>query len=325
VKPPYAAAAAVLILSGCGYIGEPMYPLLNIPAPVTGLTAIERGAVIVYEFTLPVRTTEGKLVKIARTEIRIGEAPVGSFNRESWLAKAIELQAKPDEHGRVKSEFPVAPWVGKELILGVRVYAVNGKDGEWSLVPISAVTPLAKPAAVSVTTIAEGVRVSWQGAAAQYRVFRRAGQETAFAPVATVEADQWLDTSTEFGKPYQYVVQATQKTGNRDAESERSEPTKELTPADIFPPAVPAGLNAITATENIELVWDRNTEPDLAGYRLYRAAGDGGLEKLADIQDTPSYSDRKVESGKRYRYAISAVDRLGNESKQSEAVEVVAP
>jgi hypothetical protein len=32
-----------------------------------------------------------------------------------------------------------------------------------------------------------------------------------------------------------------------------------------------------------------------------------------------------VESGKQYRYAISAVDRLGNESKQSGAVEISAP
>jgi fibronectin type 3 domain-containing protein len=63
----------------------------------------------------------------------------------------------------------------------------------------------------------------------------------------------------------------------------------------------------------------------LAGYRLYRAVADGALEKIADIPDAPSYSDHKVESGKRYRYAVSSVDRLGNESKPSEAVEIAAP
>src|SRR5207245_8889677 len=98
-----------------------------------------------------------------------------------------------------------------------------------------------------------------------------------------------------------------------------------VTPEVGCPPAVPAGLNAIAATQNIELVLDRNTEPDMALYRLYRAAGDGKLEKIADIAETPSYSDRKVESGKHYRYAVTAVDRAGNESKQSEPAEITAP
>src|SRR5262249_40891008 len=98
-----------------------------------------------------------------------------------------------------------------------------------------------------------------------------------------------------------------------------------VTPIDKFAPAVPKGLNAIIATEGVELVWDRNTESDLAGYRLYRALGDGKFEKIADVSDTPSYSDRKLESGKRYRYAVSSVDRLNNESAQSQPVEITAP
>jgi fibronectin type 3 domain-containing protein len=165
--------------------------------------------------------------------------------------------------------------------------------------------------------------VSWQGPAGQYKIFRRVGDE-ALLPVATAEMNQWLDPATEYGKRYRYSVQAVRKAGVSDAESEPSD-TAEVTPVDTFPPAVPNGLNAIAATQNIELVWDRNAEPDMAGYRLYRAVGDGKLEKLADIQEAPSYSDRAVESGKTYRYAVSAVDRLGNESKQSSPAEVIAP
>ena len=142
--------------------------------------------------------------------------------------------------------------------------------------------------------------------------------------MATVEANEWVDTTTEYNKKYDYVVQLTRKTGTVDVQSDLSD-TIPVTPVDIFPPAVPAGLNAILSTQGIELVWDRNTEPDLASYRLYRALGDGKLEKIADVTDAPSYSDRKVESGKLYRYAVSSVDRLGNESKQSEPVGVTAP
>jgi hypothetical protein len=326
VKPLYAAAAAILILHGCGYVGEPMYPLLNIPKPVTDLEAIERGKAILYQFTLPALTTEGKLAKIGRIEIRAGEAPKGAFNREEWLSKAIELEAKPGDRGLVKGEFPAGPWVGRELILGVKVYGVNGRGGEWSnLVPITVVEPLSTATAVTATPVTAGVQVSWQSSAQQHRVLRRDGPDQPYySLLTTVEANQWLDTTTEYGTQYFYVIQAVQKTGNREAESELSE-AREVTPVDVFPPAIPAGLNAIAGTENIELVWERNTEPDLAGYRLYRAEGDGKLEKIADIPDRPSYSDRKVESGKRYRYAVSALDRSGNESKSSEPVGIVAP
>src|SRR5204862_3326546 len=93
-----------------------------------------------------------------------------------------------------------------------------------------------------------------------------------------------------------------------------------ITPEDTFPPAVPSGLRADPVTASIELGWDRNTEPDLAGYRIYRATGDGPLEKLADTSQVPTYSDRALERGKTYRYALSSVDRAGNESERSPAV-----
>jgi fibronectin type 3 domain-containing protein len=57
---------------------------------------------------------------------------------------------------------------------------------------------------------------------------------------------------------------------------------------------------------------------------VYRALGDGPFEKLADTQEAPSYSDRAAQSGKSYRYAIAAFDKLGNESEKSSLVTVIA-
>jgi fibronectin type 3 domain-containing protein len=39
----------------------------------------------------------------------------------------------------------------------------------------------------------------------------------------------------------------------------------------------------------------------------------------------PAYSDHKIEAGKTYRYAVSAVRSNRKESKLSDAVEVAAP
>jgi hypothetical protein len=324
-KNKVCAVTTVLLLSGCGYIGEPLYPLLNIPSRVTDLAAVQRGSAIIFQFTTPVLTTEGKQARIGQVEVRIGENSQGAFDMNGWVARSKRIDGAFENQKHVLSETPAAPWVGKEAVLAVKISGVNKRDVGWSnLAIVKVVAPLTAPAGVEATAVAEGVRVSWQGPAGRYRVFRRGEQDLAVSLMTTVEANQWVDTTTEYGKQYRYIVQAVQKTGSGEVESEVSSEGN-VTPIDVFPPAVPKGLNAIAAAENIELVWERDTEPDLAGYRLYRAVGDGKLEKLADIQDAPSYSDRKLESGKRYRYAVSAVDRIGNESKLSEPVEITAP
>ena len=50
-----------------------MNPLLNIPVPVKDFAAVQRGAVIIYQFTLPELTTEGKQAKITRMELRLDD------------------------------------------------------------------------------------------------------------------------------------------------------------------------------------------------------------------------------------------------------------
>jgi cellulose 1,4-beta-cellobiosidase len=89
---------------------------------------------------------------------------------------------------------------------------------------------------------------------------------------------------------------------------------------DTFAPEVPAGVTAVPGTRSIELVWDRNTEKDFAGYRIYR---DG--KKVADGVTAPSFSDRDVQAKTRYQYQVSAADNAGNESARSAAVEATIP
>jgi fibronectin type 3 domain-containing protein len=110
----------------------------------------------------------------------------------------------------------------------------------------------------------------------------------------------------------------------KEAESDLSAEAS-IVPRDTFPPVAPKGVQASIAPNSIELNWERNTEDDLAGYRIYRSLGNAPLEKLTDTSAVPSYSDRKVEHGKSYRYAISAFDQAGNESPRSAPVEVAFP
>jgi fibronectin type 3 domain-containing protein len=76
---------------------------------------------------------------------------------------------------------------------------------------------------------------------------------------------------------------------------------------------------------SIDLAWARNTESDLGGYNVYRSTDGGPFEKIGNLIQTPVFTDTHVESGKHYRYAVSAVDTTGNESARSEPVEPAAP
>ena len=109
----------------------------------------------------------------------------------------------------------------------------------------------------------------------------------------------------------------------KQAESELSDEASSF-PATSSRPPLPRACR-LDAPNSIELNWDRNTEEDLNGYRIYRAEGNGAMEKVGDVSAVPSFSDRKVEAGKTYRYAVSAMDQAGNESPRSAPVDVAMP
>jgi hypothetical protein len=322
-----ALAAPLLLAAGCGYVGDPQPPALKMPVAVRDLKAWQRGAKIVVEFSLPDRTTEGlPITRIGEVELRAGAAPPGGFHLGAWAAAARRLEARPAAPGApAHVEASASGWVGQEIVFGVRVANVNGRFSDWSnLVVVPVVEPLARPGPLAAEAVPEGVRLRWSAAdrpGQSFRIWRRAGQEEQPAVVARPEAREWTDTATEYGAPYEYSVQAALKIGEAEAESEPSEPAA-LVPRDVFPPATPRELTAIAAAGTVELGWAPNTETDFAGYRVYRSNNGGPFERLAELIGAPSYSDRAVQAGGKYAYAVSAVDRSGNESPRSAPAEI---
>ena len=69
------------------------------------------------------------------------------------------------------------------------------------------------------------------------------------------------------------------------------------------------------------LSWSPNTEPDLAGYKIYYGASprtgscpSGGYPQKVDIGNKTSYTIDKLEKGKTYYFSITSYDKSGNES-----------
>ena len=317
-------ALACVLAVGCGSVGEPLYPALNIPTSVTDLTAVERGDRIEIQFTVPSQTTEGLVVKtIGSIDLRVGPYAAVPFDPRQWSEAAQRVDVPPPEKPiLVHAQVPVTQFVGKEVIVGVRVENSKGRASEWSnlvLVPVEA--PLPTPAGLRADSVREGVRVAWTSpASGSFRILRRTGEEKNASPLATVDKPPFVDTVAEYGKSYDYYVQ----TFHNKAESDPAGPAS-VTPKDVFPPSVPAGLTASAGIASIELVWERNTDSDLKEYRVQRSDDGAPFHQVAEGLESPNYSDRGVQSGKHYRYRVIAVDRTGNPSEPSNPVEIVAP
>ena len=312
-------ATLLTLLTSCGYVGEPLPPALNIPVPVVDLRAAEIGASIAIQFTLPQQTTEGLPIKDLRAvEIAVGESPA-PFSQDVWAAQAKHYPV-PSSEPAVTTDLPAADWTGKTIAIASRTTGAKGKTSAWSnFVTLNIIPPVAAPTALTAENTEHGVTVTWQGSAAKYRVFRAAG-ETKPVPLADTDKSPYVDESTAYGTRYQYLVQALVS----DTQQSVVIGPVSVTPKDEFPPAVPSGVNGVATGSAIELAWERNTEEDFASYSIYRSVEGAPFERIAAVLQAPAFSDTRIESGKRYRYQVTALDATGNESARSPITEVIA-
>jgi hypothetical protein len=229
-------------------------------------------------------------------------------------------------------------------------------------VPLAPILP--PPANFRAEVNADGVALTWNCEQSQNpsanlryteRIYRRTADRGTDVTLADVEctAGHFEDRTIEWQKTYEYritgVTQVTLPPGNgpcpRSSSQESGAPSSECVTAtvegddsrpqkvftnDVYPPAVPAGLQAVFSGPGqplfIDLVWAPNTDADLAGYNLYRQEPGGQAVKInQELIKSPAFRDHNVSAGKSYVYAVSAVDARGNESARSEEASESVP
>lgn len=317
------AVTFALLLSGCGAMGDIQPPALNEPQRVLGLAAQQRGDKINIVFELPLLTTENLPLRLRDVEVYVGPDRNSVANWDEWLGQATRIKTAPARAGEtVRVSASATEFSSKTITIAARAISRQGRAGQWPQpLTLAIATPLDIPTGVRSTSTGQGMLVTWSGNAPRYRVFRQTGSTPAVV-VATVTEPRYLDAAIEYDTSYRYAIQALGTTDNVESDITA---TMTATPRDTFPPGPPTGLQAATGLKAIELSWDPSPASDFAFYRIYRSLGDAPLTRLADNVRTPSYSDPSVESGKPYRYAITAVDQTGNESNQSSIVTATAP
>ncbi|HLO02177.1 MAG TPA: S8 family serine peptidase [Symbiobacteriaceae bacterium] len=86
---------------------------------------------------------------------------------------------------------------------------------------------------------------------------------------------------------------------------------------DTTAPAAPTGLTGSSDPLGaVNLVWNANTDADLTNYRVYRSTAGAAYAALGYAENN-AYTDGSAPSGQESIYAVTAIDRWGNESAQS--------
>jgi predicted phage tail protein len=88
------------------------------------------------------------------------------------------------------------------------------------------------------------------------------------------------------------------------------------------PSSPSANPSAPQSTASLTLEWNANTEPDLAGYKIYGATSSGayGAANATVPASATSFVVSGLKPGVTYFFVISAFDTAGNESVRSAEV-----
>lgn len=345
---------------GCGRRAAPVVPRTAAPEPVADLGAAPEANTIMLTWSRPARNEDGAPLQgspdfrlYRRTGPLAAGAPAGSEgprDLEGYTLVATVRGERP-ENARVDGSLYAFrdDANGRGLAYGQRYeYRLVARDRRGfqsqasNLARVDLWMPPAPPGDLAATAGEGRVDLAWSppttradgsplGAVRGYNIYR--GEQAGAFPDRPLNAQpaaepRYADGGLANDRTYFYVVRAVVNEAPPWQESGSSN-LAAATPRDITPPAPPQNLQAAATRAEVSLIWDANTEPDLAGYLVYRSeVPHTAYQRLTPqpIRGT-TYADRTVARGTTYYYVITAVDTAAtpNESLFSDELVVRVP
>ncbi len=350
-----APTALCLLLAGCAQTGPPLPPSLELPKPPSDLRASRKGNRVTLTWSEPTLTTDRQGVRYVGPTLfcRSVESEMTECGNPAAILPAPSVAPQKSTPARPAPQTYIDTLLSTmqrqdpsaEVTYAVEVLNRNARGaGLSNRVHVPAVLTLPPPPDLAAELTGDGVVLTWTSAGEsqnvpnvqyRYRVYRRdesSGKDAIAGevpvPATTTEPGpaHFTDSAFEWEKTYLYRVTAVSIVKRPDSEVQvegDDTPPVRVVAHDVFPPSVPAGLQAAFSGEGqkpfIDLIWAPVTNADLAGYNIYRSEADAAASKLnSELVKAPSYRDSAVASGKTYTYSVSAVDVRGNESQRSE-------
>ena len=347
---------AVATSTGCGKKGPVVAPERRLPSPPMDMRASVEERSIVVRWVVPRNRVDGtRLRDVAVMRLfRRDETPDGppktamlSGGKVVGYQEIARIVAGRTSSPGAQLEGGTATFTDdKGLAFGQRyAYVATAEDSdERSSAPSPplAVLFLAAPSAPGGLAAQAGSKeatLTWDApptlidgspsaGEVRYIVLRAVGDGAlAAVTAAPITATTFTDRGLVNETTYRYAVRGVRVDPAGTATGPASASVT-VTPEDTTPPSAPTRLIAIPGPGNVRLAWNASPEEDVARYVIYRAEGSGPFIPIATTPAiTTLYTDRDVQSGRSYRYVVTAQDRARrpNESPRSNEAVVTVP
>ncbi len=346
-----------IVLSGCGKRRPPLPPLERVQQRTEFLSGVQRGNQVILSWPAPQRNAPDSSVQsIRRIDVyRLAEKPGAPLplteeefaSRSTLIGSVTYDQIKAADQALTYTDTLELAGEPTRLRYAVRYVNAAGQRAAFSnFLKIEPAARIAQAPTLTKADVAEsGITITWQPPAANidgstpanllgYNVYRMDESQTEISPTplntAPVAGTQHTDKDFEFGQNYRYVVRSV-SLGTEGAQVESlNSNALPVSPRDIFPPSAPSLTQPLAALGRISFFFPANPEPDVVGYNIYRSTDENlPKDRWTKLNSTPltrtTFHDENVESGKRYYYYLTAIDKAGNVSVPSEVVSEVVP
>jgi hypothetical protein len=324
----------------CGKKGPLILEPPKLPLAVEKFALRQAGNRIVVEWEFPSKLSDQKTavetVRIGKISVFSSEKPIlpaEKFRKKAALLKKIafaETKKTGEKTYETDLQFKIKALKGKQYYIAM-LYEYGKKRAALS--PVLPIKTMVPPRPVSDLKIIQENKVlvlQWSKPADDadgdplpsilgYKIYRKinAGKgEPEFKVLngKPLYREVFEDEDSSQDGEYAYTVTTLLA---ETTESDFSNPVK-ISVRDLYPPDIPTNLITFTGTDHVFLSWEPVRDADLSHYRLYRkTVTDPDFQLLADRIETPSFKDTQAKKGGIYAYAVTAVDRKGNESEPS--------
>ncbi|MFZ1701129.1 MAG: fibronectin type III domain-containing protein [Pyrinomonadaceae bacterium] len=319
------------------------------------IAGFQRGNQVILSWKMPARNAPtGNVQNISRIDVYRLAEPANSplqLSEEEFAARSTIITTIPVTNAdfalKTLQYKDTLQFAGQPARLRYAVRYVNAAGQKAAFSNSLLIEPTSKvasiPSDLEITTTQTALKLNWQPPTQNidgtspvsiqgYNVYRSTSKtEPAKLLTATPISDaEYTDEFFEFEKQYYYFIRAVSLgTQTEPVESGESN-IVEIKPVDTFAPAAPESITIAAAPGTISIFFVAPLDTDVEGYKIYRTT-DPATDKAdwelitPDLLKTNTFQDKRVESGKRYHYYITATDKFKNVSEPSEVVSEIAP